>query len=317
MQTIRLAGDGPDVSIIGFGCWAAGGLWWGDDVRDEDSIAAIRKAHDLGISLYDTAPLYGHGHADTILARALGAHLQHVTIATKCGVRWDGDGAHARSDLSAVWLRQDIEQSLKRLGVERLDLVQVHWPCEAGTPLSESIATLQALVDEGKVGRFGLCNYSAEALEAALALGAVATLQTPYSMLRREYEHALRDVVTAHPQLTTLVYEPLCRGLLTGKHRATHVFPESDLRARDDRFRGDRYLRALALTSRLGLHAKRLGVSTGAIAIAWALRQRRVDIALVGAKRPEQVAQNIEALKLLGDVPRWDEIDRIAASWRG
>ncbi len=317
MRTIRLAGDGPEVSVIGFGCWAVGGLWWGDDVRDEDSIAAIRTAYDLGIRLFDTAPLYGHGHADRILAQALGDRIAEVTVATKCGVRWDGDGAHARSDLSDAWLRLDIEQSLRRLGVERLDLVQVHWPCENGTPLAETLGTLQALVEQGKIARFGLCNYDAVTLAQALQGGAVATLQTPYSMLRREYEHALRDVVLAHPPLTVLAYEPLCRGLLTGKHSARQVFPASDLRARDDRFVGDRYLRALALTSRLGLHAKRLGVSTGAIAIAWALRQPGIDIALVGAKRPEQVCQNVEAVQLLGDVPRWDEIERIAASWRG
>lgn len=317
MWTTSLAGDGRDVSVIGFGCWAAGGLWWGDDVRDEDSIAAIRTAYDLGIRLYDTAPLYGHGHADTILARALGEHLRDVTIATKCGVRWDGEGAHARSDLSEGWLREDIDQSLRRLGVERLDLVQIHWPCERGTPLDESIGTLQSLVDAGKIARFGVCNYNAAGLEAALAAGAVATLQTPYSMLRREYEHGLRDVVRAHPGLKVLAYEPLCRGLLTGKHSARHVFPDSDLRARDDRFVGDRYLRALTLTSRLGLHASRLGVSTGAIAIAWALRQPGIDLALVGAKRPEQVLQNVQAVRLLGDVARWDEIERIAASWRG
>src|SRR3954470_5650107 len=122
MKTRLVPGTDLKLSVVGFGCWAIGGRWWGDDINDEVAIAAIHKALDLGINWFDTAPLYGHGHADEILAKALGARLRDVIVATKVGVRWDGGGRHAQSDLRPEHLRSDPEASLRRLGVERIDL---------------------------------------------------------------------------------------------------------------------------------------------------------------------------------------------------
>ncbi len=325
-----IPGTDLSVSVVGFGCWASGGLWWGDDVDDGDSKRAIVQALDLGINLFDTAPLYGHGHADRVLVEALGARRHEAIIATKVGVRWDGEGAHARSDLSAAWLREDTEASLQRLGVERIDLLQVHWPCQAGTPLEETMATLHALRSEGKIRTIGLSNYNAGGMREAASHGNIDILQTPYSILRREFEHELAPLCADFPSrpaddgstgaarpLGVLAYEPLCRGMLTGKYGPRVNFPESDLRARDERFTGPRYLRALTIISRLGLLARRLDVPVAAIAIAWVLRNPVVTSALVGAKRADQVIANVRAAELLEREDIWPEVDRIVAAWRG
>ncbi len=321
MKLRRLAGTDLDLSVVGVGCWAMGGLWWGDDVRDDDSIAAIHRALDVGINWFDTAPLYGHGHADEILVRALGPRLRDVVIATKVGVRWDGEGMHARSDLTPEHVRADVEASLRRLGLERLDLVQVHWPCELGTPLEATLEALYRLRDEGKVRYLGLCNYSAPQLRQAAAAGGIDTLQTPYSMLRREFEAELQPLVLEFPgrsePLSTLAYEPLCRGLLTGKFNATSRFAQSDLRARDDRFQGSRMLRALTIVSRLQLIAKRHGAPLAALAIAWALRQPGMTLAIAGAKRADQVAVNAQATDWLDREDLWADVDRVVGSFRG
>lgn len=319
-----LPGTDLRLSVIGFGCWATGGLWWGDDVDDDRSIAAIRRALDLGINWFDTAPLYGHGHADAVLVRALGSRLRHVVLATKVGVRWDGEGAHARSDLSPQHMQADVEASLRRLGVDRIDLLQVHWPCELGTPLTETLGALDELRQAGKVRHIGLCNYSAADLCAAAATIRIDSLQTPYSMLRREFERELgpacRGLQGPHgvgAPLGVLAYEPLCRGLLTGKFNARSTFPASDLRARDDRFQGQRLLRALTLVSRLELVARRQHVPIAALALAWVLRQEGLTAAIAGAKTAAQVDEHVRAAELLDDAPFWAEVQRIVDAYRG
>jgi aryl-alcohol dehydrogenase-like predicted oxidoreductase len=195
--------------------------------------------------------------------------------------------------------------------------MQVHWPCELGTPIADTMSTLFTLRDEGKIGAIGLCNYSAQQLAEAREHGLISVLQTPYSMLRRELEGPLAAEAASAPKMATFAYEPLCRGLLTGRRNATDRFPDTDLRARDDRFVGKRYLRALTLTSRLALIAARHAVPTSALAVAWVLRQPAVDVALVGAKRPAQVLENVVAGSLTLDDDVWREVDRIAGAWHG
>ncbi len=332
MRYTRWAADGPPVSVLGFGCWAAGGLWWGDSVDDDAAIAAMRAAWQAGVTLFDTAPLYGHGHADVLLARALGDDLSRAVVATKCGVRTDGPGQHAESDLSHDHVVADVDASLRRLGLQQLPLVQTHWPCQRGTPLEETLRALCALRRSGKIAAFGLCNEQPEGLARAAELLAaageapMATFQTPYSLLRREYEQTLRGAVAGiAPPPTVLCYEPLCRGLLTGKFTARQRFPESDLRARDDRFQGDRYLRALAWVARLQLIADRMREPVAALALAWLLQQPHADVALCGAKNPAQVGEHLRAMSVLdalddpasGVSQRWPTLLQLTGSWRG
>ena len=153
-----------NVSVVGMGCWAIGGKWWGDDVNDDNSIACVRAAVESGVNFFDTAPLYGHGHADEILVRALGSKRHDVVIATKVGIRFQGTTGHAQSDLSKKHIREDTEVSLKRLKLDSIPLMQIHWPCELGTPLEESMEALLELQMEGKIQHIGVCNYNAEGM---------------------------------------------------------------------------------------------------------------------------------------------------------
>ena len=235
MERRSLPGTDLALSVVGMGCWAIGGRHWGV-VRDEESVAAVRRAFELGIDWFDTAPLYGHGHSDSILRRALGPRLQEVTIATKVGAFHDPAEDRSWSDLRASSIREDCEASLRRLGVEAIDLLQVHWPCERATPLAETLGELQALRAEGKIRWFGLCNYNEAGLRSALEVAPIPSLQTPYSMVRREAEDALLPLCRDRG-VGVLAYETLCRGLLTAKYGATPPhFDAGDMRRHDGRF---------------------------------------------------------------------------------
>ncbi len=305
------------LSAIGFGCWAIGGKWWGDDVDDRRSIAAIHAALDHGINWFDTAPLYGYGHADEILTRALGSRRHEVVIATKVGVRFEpGPSGHAQSDLRPDHVVADCEASLRRLRLETIPLLQVHWPCERETPLEATLEALMALRDGGKIRHFGLCNYGSGPIEAALAYAPeLASLQTPYSMLRREFEFAIREVVAPtgadgqpEQRLGVLAYETLCRGLLSGKFATLPRFPSSDLRHNDERFREPAWSRIQPLVQALRLVGAKLNVPPAALAVAWVLRQPGVSVAIVGAKRAEQVAEHVRALELLTREKVWQAL---------
>lgn len=314
MQTRLLPGTDLHLSVIGMGCWAIGGKWWGDDVDDAQSTDAIHAALDQGINWFDTAPLYGHGHADSVLRAALKGRHDSAIVATKVGVRWQEGEDHAESDLSAAFVIEDTEASLTRLGVDCIDLLQVHWPCERSTPLDETLDALEGLRAAGKIRWYGLCNYEAEAVQEASKRPGMAALQTPYSLLRRELEGPLMDAcIDGQPQVGVLAYEPLCRGLLTGKFKSQPRFPSSDMRGWDDRFQGPRFQHAVGLVSDLERAGARIGASTAAVAIGWVLAQPGITSAIVGAKRAEQVIENAQAAALLGRDRLWSVVDRIAA----
>ena len=323
MKYRRVPGTELELSVVGMGCWAIGGTWWGDDVRDEVSVAAVHAALDAGINWFDTAPLYGLGHADEILRRALGPRLPDVLIATKVGPRTGPDG-HARCDLTAPQVRADVDASLQRLGIERIDLLQVHWPCDLGTPLAETMEALSSLVREGKVRHVGLCNYSPEGLaEAALAAAAapsgplkLVTLQTPYNLLRREFEHGLRGAAQAQG-MGVLAYEPLCRGLLTGKFQTPTHFPETDLRSRDERFVGARFLRTVSFVKLLSQAAARMRMPVATLAVAWVCAQPGITAAIAGAKTAQQLRENASAFALLEHDKLWEAMQKVADVWRG
>ncbi len=304
MKFRTLPGTDLQLSAIGLGCWAIGKTWWGDDVDDRKSVRAIHAALDHGINWFDTAPLYGHGHADTILKQALEGRPEAL-IATKVGIRWDGEGAHARSDLRPEHVVADCETSLKRLGRTCIPLLQIHWPCELDTPIEATIEALVRLREAGKIRWFGVCNYNATALAhiRKLAPPGLACLQTPFSMVRREFNHDLREVVAPAkgPHLGVLAYETLARGLLTGKYVGPMppTFPTTDLRHRDDRFAQPVWGKIQPLVRALILVGQRLGVPPAALAIAWACRQPGISVAIVGAKREQQVAEHVRALELL------------------
>ena len=310
MRTRKLPKTDLQISVVGFGCWAIGKTYWGDDVDDNTSAEAVRAALDVGINWFDTAPLYGEGHADEVLVKALGSSKHEAIIATKVGVRFGGEGEHASSDLSPEWIREDTEASLKRLGLDAIDWLQVHWPCQRGTTLDDSIATLEALRSEGKIRYFGLCNYGADEVLAASRSEGMVSLQTPYSLLRRELEGPL---LTACGDIGVVVYEPLCRGLLTGKFSEIPQFPETDMRAWDERFQGSRFHHARRLINDLERVGAKVGLPTSAIAIGWAIAQPGITAAIAGAKTPLQVQQNALASRVLDEPKISRVVDKIAS----
>lgn len=323
MKQRTLPGTDLALSVVGMGCWAIGGKYWGDDVRDEVSVEAIHAALDAGINWFDTAPLYGLGHADEVLRKALGTGLRDVIVATKVGPRTGSDG-HALSDLTAANIRADVESSLQRLGIERIDLLQIHWPCELGTPLEETMEALAALVRAGKVRYVGVCNYSPEGMGAAAraALQApsgplrLVSLQTPYSLLRREFEHGLREAAQTL-EMGVLAYEPLCRGLLSGKFTSQPTFPETDLRSRDERFSGPRFQRATSFVKLIREAAARMRMPVSTLAVAWVCAQPGITAAIAGAKTARQIRENASAFAVLDHTRLWEAMQKVAAAWRG
>lgn len=312
MKYRKLPNTDLDLSVVGMGCWAIGKKYWGDDVHDSVSIKAIHAALDAGINWFDTAPLYGDGHSDTILTQALTNTSTPHYIATKVGILNPGPSTHAESMLSAAHLRSDLEASLRRLKRDQIDLLQVHWPCQHDTPYKETFGTLKKLQQEGKIRHIGVCNYNAKDLPMILNHVKIASLQTPYSLVRRECEQGLKPMCKGLG-VGVLAYEPLCRGLLSGKYSNLPKFPESDMRSRDDRFSGGRFNHGKRFSDDIKRIGTKVGLPAAAVAIGWVCSQPGVTAAIAGAKTPEQVRENALAHKVIGQVRLQEVISKIAS----
>ncbi len=294
-----------DISItpVGFGAWAIGGpewsFGWGSQ-DDAQSVAAIRRAIGHGINWIDTAAVYGLGHSEEIVREALAGIPadERPYVFTKCGLVWD-EANHAsppREVGAPDSIRREVEASLRRLGVERIDLYQMHWPAKDGTPLEVYWQTLLDLKKEGKVRAVGLSNHSAAQLEIAERLGHVDTLQPPFSAIRRGAALAELPWCDAHGT-GVIVYSPMQTGLLTGTFSLERArsLPANDWRSRDADYSGDRLKRNLALAEALRPVAVRHDTTVAVVAVAWALAWPGVTGAIVGARRPDQVDGWIEA----------------------
>lgn len=297
LPTKPLGTSGMDITRVGFGAWAIGGagyaFGWGTQ-EDEDSIAAIRHAVERGINWIDTAAVYGLGHSEEVVARALRdiPESDRPFVFTKCGLVWDENDREVppRRVGDPASIRRELEASLRRLKVERIDLYQMHWPAEDGTPLEEYWGELVKLRDEGKVRAAGLSNHDAAQLETAEGIGHVDSLQPPFSAIRREVAAAELGWCADH-DTGVIVYSPMQSGLLTGafsRERAASL-PEDDWRSRSPDFTGEGLERNLRLAAALEPVAERHGVSPAAVSVAWTLAWRGVTGAIVGARSPEQV----------------------------
>ena len=302
----RLGRTDMEITRVGFGAWAIGGgdwaVGWGAQ-DDGDSITAIRHAVERGINWIDTAAIYGLGHSEEVVRRAL-AEIpanERPYVFTKCGLVWDENNRQAlpRQVGATDSIRREVEASLKRLGVERIDLYQMHWPAEDGTPLEVYWQTLLDLKKEGKVRAVGLSNHSAVQLETAESLGHVDTLQPPFSAIRRGVAKA--ELPWCHTHETgVIVYSPMQSGLLTGHFTIARAqaLPKDDWRSRDAEFSGEKLARNLAFTDALNPIAERHSTSVAAVAIAWTLAWPGVTGAIVGARSPAQVDGWLDAASL-------------------
>lgn len=294
------------ITRVGFGAWAIGGpdwaVGWGAQ-DDRDSIAAIRHAVERGVNWIDTAAIYGLGRSEEVVRRALAdipADMRPYVF-TKCGLVWDENDRKAmpRRVGRPDSIRREVEASLKRLGVERIDLYQMHWPAEDGTPVEEYWRTLVELKAEGKVRAVGLSNHNAAQLEAAEAIGHVDTLQPPFSAIRRDVAAAELPWCAAHGT-GVIVYSPMQSGLLTGRFSTERAaaLPTDDWRSRNPEYQGEKLDRNLRLADALKPVAERHGTSVAAVAVAWTLAWPGVTGAIVGARNPAQVDGWLDAATL-------------------
>jgi aryl-alcohol dehydrogenase-like predicted oxidoreductase len=283
------------VTGVGFGAWAVGGGNWQGGWGPQDdtaSVAAIHRAVELGVNWIDTAPAYGLGHAEEVVGRALRElpDGERPYVFTKCGLVWQPGDTGVSNVLAPASIRTECEASLARLGVERIDLLQIHWPTHDGTPVEDSWQTMADLVDEGKVGFIGVSNFDVDLLERCRQVRPVDTDQPELNLVNRRAAEAVIPWCVAHGT-GVLAYSPMASGLLTGRFSPERVrsLPAADWRRSAGEFQEPALSRNLALVDRLRMIADRVGCNLPELAVAWVRAWPGVSAAIVGARSPEQV----------------------------
>jgi aryl-alcohol dehydrogenase-like predicted oxidoreductase len=312
MKTTRLGRTALQVSRIAFGTWQLGGDWGRFD--EDAAIAAIRRARELGVNFFDTAQAYGFGQSEHILGKALRDELRgerdELVIATKGGLRQTDSGLVR--DASPEWLRHGVDASLTALGIDHIDLYQVHWP-DPTVPAADTAGALGDLIADGKIGHVGVSNYSASEMAEFAKTLAVETLQPPYHLFRREIEDEVLPYCRAH-DIGALVYGPLAHGLLTGTLGTNTVFAEDDWRSASGVFTGDTFRGNLATVRDLTTFAASRDVTVSQLAIAWTLANPAVHVAIVGARQAGHVEDSLAAVEVSLSDADLDEIDKIMTS---
>jgi aryl-alcohol dehydrogenase-like predicted oxidoreductase len=300
LKTKELGSTGLEITRVGLGAWAIGGggfEWsWGAQ-EDEDSIAAIHRALELGVNWIDTAAQYGFGHSEDVVGRAIAGLAERPFIFTKGG-QPEGPGGATLHDLTHDGLRRELEGSLVRLGLEVVDLYQIHWPIP-DEQIEEGWAALVEFREEGLTRHIGVSNFSVDQLSRVQASAPVETLQPPYSLIAREAEDEILPFAEREG-IGVIVYSPMGSGLLSGAMTRERIeaLPDDDWRRRSPEFTDPRLAEHLALVERIRIVAERHGTTPGAVAIAWTLRNPAVDGAIVGFRRPDQVDPIVAAANL-------------------
>ena len=302
---------GVEVSRIGLGTWAIGGLDWGT-VPDDVAIATCLSAIERGVNLIDTAPIYGHGHAEEIVGKAIRAHGRREAffIATKAGLEWNDRGVYANSKASR--LRQELDDSLRRLGTDFIDLYQIHWP-DTLVPVSEVAAQLLEFQRQGKVRALGVSNFSVAQMQEFRTVAPLASNQPPYNLFEREIDNAILPWC-AQNTVAVLTYSSLCRSLLGGRVHRGMNFAEGDIRSVDPKFQQPRFGQYITAVERLAEFAgKRYGKSVLELAARWVLDRPGVSVALWGARRPQQLDAFTGVMGWTLDASAMAEVDRIVS----
>ena len=304
MGTVALGATGMEISRVGYGAWAIGGAgWWHawGDQDDEQSIEAIRRAAELGINWVDTAPIYGLGHSEEVVGRALQGLDDRPYVFTKASL-YEKDGAVAHS-LKRDSIRREVEASLARLQLDAIDVYQIHWP-DPDEDVEEGWTTFAELKSEGLVHHIGVSNFSVAQLRRAQAIAPVETLQPPYSLIERTVENEILPFAE-QAGIGVVIYSPMQSGLLSGAMTPERIaaLPDNDWRKHDPRFNEPELSLHMALVERLRTVAERHGTTPGAIAVAWTLTNPAIDGAIVGFRRPDQ----IEPLLAAGTIELTDD----------
>lgn len=310
METTQISNTGITSSRIGLGTWAIGGWMWGG-TDETDSIRTIHAALDQGVTLVDTAPVYGFGRSEEIVGKALadGDRRSRAVLATKMALEWD-DRQRVVRNASRARIAKEVEDSLKRLGTDHIDIYQVHWP-DPRVPAEETAEALNRLYEAGKIRAIGVSNYSPQQMEALRKAAPLHSCQSPYNLFERGIDE---DVLPycGEQGITLLTYGALCRGLLSGRMRSDTAFEGDDLRKNDPKFQQPRYDQYLEAVQRLDAFAREhYGKDVLALAVRWALDRGNGSIALWGARRPDQLDPVKNTMGWQLDRSALAEIDRI------
>jgi len=291
METVALGRTGLNVSVLVFGTWVTGGWAWGG-ADERDALNAILGGLEKGVNFIDTAPVYGFGKSEEIVGQALKewGNRDSVVVATKCALEWDDARQKIWRNSSPGRIRYEVDQSLKRLGVDVIDLYQLHWP-DAKTPFEDSMEAMTRLRDEGKIRAIGVSNFDKEQMEACLKAGPLHTLQPPYNLFERGAEEETLPFCQEQ-DIGTLVYGGLCRGLLSGKFTGEEKFPKGDLRRGDPKFKPDKFKQYVKAVDAMKELAAKYGKTMPQFALRWALQQPGVTTVIAGARTPGQAEEN-------------------------
>jgi len=302
LEKRALGQSGLEVTVIGLGCWVMGGWMWGG-AEDQESIATVRTAIDNGINFIDTAPIYGKGRSEEIVGKAIAGIRDQVILATKCGLVWpprtgrtyftDEDGDAICRNLEPESIIRECETSLQRLQTDVIDVYQCHWP-DAGVPIEDTMSALLKLKDQGKIRAIGVSNFSVEQMAECLKYGPLHSDQPQYNMLERSIETDILPFCREN-DIGIIAYSPLGRGILTGKVTMDRVFDENDHRNRLKWYQPENRKLVLDFLDKLRPMAEGHGATLAQLAANWVISQPGVTTAICGARRPEQVKENLRA----------------------
>ncbi|MDB4651617.1 aldo/keto reductase [Verrucomicrobia bacterium] len=298
MKTRKLGYSDLHLTPIGLGTWAMGGgdwkFGWGDQ-DDAASIASVHQALDAGVNWIDTAAIYGHGHAERVVGKAIQDRRDDVLIATKCGRVWEGESREIGKSLRRESVHREVDVSLQRLGIDCIDLYQIHWP-EPDEEIEEGWGAVAELVEAGKIRYAGVSNFNMEQLKRIQPIHPVTSLQPPYSMLRREVEEEVLPYCREN-QIGIVAYSPMQAGLLTGRFSKERVqnLPANDWRKANPFFTSPQLEANLSIIEQLRPVAAQMEITLPQLALAWVLRRSEMTAAIAGARRPEQILETVKA----------------------
>lgn len=313
-----------EFSVVGFGCWAISGSNTWNNSNDDDSIKAVQKAVELGVNFFDVAPVYGFGHAEEVLGKALKDSRSKVLIATKCGLVWD-DRYRIENRLTAESIYREIDDSLRRLHTDYIDIYQIHWP-DPNTPIEETMEALINIQKAGKIRYIGVSNFSIDLTKKAMEMAAIVSQQCLYNMLERNEEsyHGIPLEYRTEKEILPFCkekgqaffpYSPLCQGLLTGVFKETGNFDDNDVRANNPKFKGSIFKKYLNVVEKLKGIANSINKPLSQLAINWLIQKDEVTSVISGAQNINHVEENVDSVswELSDDIIK--EIDHILSTF--